>query len=147
MQLQHVPYKGGAPALQDVMSGQIPMGYTAITAAAALLRSGRVKPLAVSTAKRARTLPEVSTFHESGVTGYDVATWVGFFLPSKTPAPIVDRLARATREVLQLPDVRARLAELSVEVTPLGSNEFATQIRSDLARWAQVVKTSNIKID
>lgn len=145
--LLHVPYKGGAPALQDVMSGQIPMGFTAVPAAAGLLASGRVKALAVSTARRSKTTPDVPSFHESGVTGYDVATWVGFFVPSKTPAAVVDQLARATKEVLELSEVRSRLAELAVEVTPLGSSEFSAQIRSDLARWGKVVKASNIKVE
>jgi len=146
-QLEHIPYKGGGQAITDVVGGQIPLVFTAIATAQQYVRTGRLVGIAVPSAKRSSALPEVATFQESGLAGFDVSSWVGIFAPAKTPAPVVEKLNRELEAALKTPFVRERYATLGIE--PVGNTpaQFGGQVRADLARWAEVVKAANVKVD
>ena len=145
--LEHVPYKGGGPALIDVVGGQIPLVFTAIASAQQYVHQGRLIALGVPSAKRSSALPDVPTFEESGIAPFDVASWVGILVPAKTPRPVVDRLNKELVAVLQSPFVKERYATLGIE--PVGNSpaQFGDEIKADLARWADVVKAANVKVD
>jgi tripartite-type tricarboxylate transporter receptor subunit TctC len=147
VQLEHVPYKGGGPAVIDVVGGQIPLVFTAIASAQQHVRSGRLIGLGVPGAKRSAALPDVPTFQESGLTGFDVTSWVGIFAPAKTPPPIVARLQKELAATLQSAFVKERYATLGIEPVGNTPEEFGAQVREDLARWEKVVKAANVKIE
>jgi len=145
--LEHVPYKGGGPALIDVVGGQIPLVFTAIASAQQYVHQGRLIALGVPSAKRSSALPDVPTFEESGVAPFDVSSWVGILAPAKTPRPVIDRLHKELAAVLQSPFVKERYAVLGIE--PVGNTpaQFGEEIKADLARWADVVKAANVKVE
>jgi len=145
--LVHIPYKGGGQAVGDVVGGQIPLVYTAIASAQQYVKSGRLKALGVSGAKRSSSLPDVPTFIESGLDGFVVDSWVGIFAPAKTSRAIVDRLQRELAAILALPEVRERYAVLGIEPVGNTSEQFGEQVRADLAKWEKVVKQANIKAE
>jgi tripartite-type tricarboxylate transporter receptor subunit TctC len=145
--LTHIPYKGGGQAVGDVVGGQIPLVYTAIASAQQYVKSGRLKALGVSGAKRSSSLPDVPTFVESGLDGFVVDSWVGIFAPAKTPRAIVDRLQRELAAILATPEVRERYAVLGIEPVGNTSEQFGEQVRADLAKWEKVVKQANIKAE
>ena len=145
--LEHVPYKGGGPAVIDVVGGQIPLVFTAIASAQQHVRSGRLVALGVPGAKRSAALPDVPTFQESGMAGFDVSSWTGIFAPAKTPPAIVARLQKELAFVLQTSFVKERYATLGIEPVGNSPQEFGAQVRDDLARWAGVVKSANVKIE
>jgi len=145
--LVHIPYKGGGQALADAVGGQIPLVCTAVAGASSFLKSGRLRGLGLSSAKRAAGAPDVPTFIESGLPGFVVDSWVGILAPARTPRPIVDRLYAEITALLQTPEVRERFAVLGIEPVGNAPDEFAAQIRADLARWAPVVKQANIRIE
>jgi len=145
--LEHVPYKGGGQAIIDVVGGQIPLVYTAIATAQQHVKGGRLVALGVSSAQRSGALPEVPTFIESGLAGFEVDSWVGVFAPAKTPRPVVERLQKEIAAALKAPDVRARYAALGIDPVGNSPEAFGAQIRADLARWEKVVKAANIKLE
>jgi tripartite-type tricarboxylate transporter receptor subunit TctC len=145
--LLHIPYKGGGQAIGDVVGGQIPLVYTAVATAQQYVKSGKLKALGVSSAKRSTSLPETPTFVENGVANFVVDSWVGVFAPAKTPVAVVNRLQRELAAVLREPAVRERYAVLGIEPVGNTPDEFGAQIRADLARWAQVVRQANIHVD
>ena len=146
-QLEHVPYKGGGPAVVDVVGGQIPLVFTAIASAQQHVRTGRLVAIAVPSAKRSGALPEVPTFQESGLTGFDVSSWVGIFAPAKTPPAIVARLHKEIGAVLQSAFVKERYATLGIEPVGNAPEDFHAQVREDLARWEKVVKAANVRVE
>jgi tripartite-type tricarboxylate transporter receptor subunit TctC len=146
-QLEHVPYKGGGPAVIDVVGGQIPLVFTAVASAQQYVRTGRLVGLGVPGAKRASSLPDVPTFQESGLAGFDVNSWVGIFAPAKTPPAIVARLQKELAAVLQSAFVKERYATLGIEPVGNTPEQFGVQVRDDLARWASVVKSANVKVE
>src|SRR3989441_12740157 len=145
--LEHVPYKGGGQAITDVVGGQIPLVFTAIATAQQYVRTNRLVGLGVPSAKRSSALPDVPTFQESGLPGFDVSSWVGIFAPAKTPQRVILKLQRELQAALRTPFVRERYATLGIE--PIGNTprEFFEQVRADLLRWAEVVKAANVKVD
>jgi tripartite-type tricarboxylate transporter receptor subunit TctC len=145
--LVHIPYKGGGQALIDVISGNIPLVYTAIAGAAQHVKSGKLHPVAVSSLQRSRALPDVPTFIESGVSDFDVSSWVGIFAPPKTPRAIIERLNTELNAVLADPEVRERLVQLGISATPSTPDKFGEEIRRDLARYGPVVKAAGIKAE
>ena len=145
--LTHIPYKGGGQAVGDVVGGQIPLVYTASASAQQYVKSGRLKALGVSGAKRSSSLPDVPTFIESGLDGFVVDSWVGIFAPAKTPRAIIDRLQRELAAILALPEVRERYAVLGIEPVGNTPEQFGEQVRADLAKWEKVVKQANIKTE
>ena len=145
--LRHVPYKGGGQAVADVAGGQIPLIYTVIPTIAGFLKDGKLKPIAVSSARRSSVLPDVPTMAESGLPGFEVSSWYGLFAPAKTPKPIVDRLQREVAAVLQLPEIRDRYQRGGFEPVGNKPEEFAQQVKADLARWNRLVKEANLRVD
>ena len=143
----HVPYKGGNPAMIDVIAGQIQMLYSTILQSQPHIKAGKLRPLAVTTAKRSRAAPELPTMQEAGVKGYEVAGWYGMIAPLRTPQPIVARLNKEVVEILRLPEVASRLAADGSE--PVGSTpqQFGEHIRTEVAKWAKLTKQMNIRMD
>jgi tripartite-type tricarboxylate transporter receptor subunit TctC len=147
VRMVHVPYKGGAPALADVISGQVNLGFkTALTAVPAI-KSGRLRPIAVAANKRLAQLPEVPTLAELGIPDLEVSSWNGVFAPARTPTPVVNKLAQEVARVVALPDVRERLLTQAAE--PVGSSpeEFRAYVRSEVERWGQVARAAKISLD
>src|SRR5258708_3686367 len=148
VKMVHVPYKGSGQSMQDLLGGQHLVAFDTMPASAPHVRSGKLRAVAVSTAQRVPSFPEVPTAEEAGVPGYVVTTWYGLFAPAGTPAPIVGRLHAAMVEGMQTPDVPGRLegigADGSVSRSP---EEFAVLVRADTARYAKIVKEIGIRID
>jgi tripartite-type tricarboxylate transporter receptor subunit TctC len=140
----HVAYKGAMPALADLMGGQIPAMLANLPALLPHIASGKARALAVTSAKRAALLPAVPTMLESGVTGYVVTAWYGMCAPAGTPQAILEKLHADLTRTLQAPDVQQRLADLVIDVAPTSRDEFTAFIRSELERWARVVKDAGI---
>ena len=143
--LVHIPYKGGGQALIDVLGGNVPLVYTAVAGALQHLKGGKLTAIAVSSAQRSSSLPEVPTFIESGVADFEISSWVGLLAPAKTPKPIIDRLNAELNAVLNDADTRARLETLGITVMPGTPGKFADEIKRDLARYGKVVKSAGIK--
>ena len=147
IRLTHVPYRGAAPAMNDVLGGQVPIAFDNIIPTLPLVKTGKLTALAVSTRTRSSVAPDIPTLDEAGVKGFDATAWFGFFVPAGTPGPIIDRLSRETAEALKDKDVRERLLGMGAE--PVGSSpaEFDAFYRGELQKWARVVREANIKVD
>ncbi|WP_422098955.1 Bug family tripartite tricarboxylate transporter substrate binding protein [Variovorax sp.] len=143
----HVPYKGGGQSMTDVVGGSLPMLYTAVAGAYPFVQKGQIRPIAVSSAQRLASLPEVPTVAESGVPGFESSSWIGILAPAKTPQPIVERLQRELHAVVQSPEVRERLASLGISALGNTPAEFGQQIRADLAKYDQIVKAAKVRVD
>ena len=140
----HIAYKGAMPALADVMGGQIPVMLANLPALLPHVISGKVRALAVTSAKRTAQLPAVPTMIESGVPDYVVTAWYGMCAPAGTPEPILEKLHTDLITTLQAPDVQQRLSDLVIDVAPTSRDEFTAFIRSEIGRWAEVVKNAGI---
>ncbi len=145
--LTHIPYKGGGQAMTDLLGGTIPLVYTAVAGAVSHVKAGKLHAVAVSSAQRAPSLPEVPTFIEAGVADFDINSWVGLLAPAKTPRAIVDRLNTELNAVLNDPVVRERLVTLGITASPGGPERFGRDMARDLSRYAGVVKSANIKAE
>ena len=143
----HVPYKGAAPALVDVMSGQVQVVLLSAPGLVPHVRAGRLRALAVTNAKRSTLLPELPTIAESGLPGFEAEGWHGVFVPSKTAATVVEQLNRALLNALANEEVRKRLMQGGAEPVGLPPAEFAAKFRAEVERWARVVKSAGIKAD
>lgn len=147
LDMVHVPYKGSAPAMQDVIGAQVPMMFDTSVVASPFIESGKVRALAVTSAKRTAQLPNVPTMAESGVTGYDLQSWQAIFAPANLPAPILQRLQSEVSKIIKSPEIQERLGKLGMEPSTMTPEQFAAFQVSEIAKWAKVVKTGNIKID
>ncbi|MEP7069405.1 MAG: tripartite tricarboxylate transporter substrate binding protein [Usitatibacter sp.] len=145
--LTHIPYKGGGQAMTDALGGNVPLVYTAVAGALTHVKAGRLVPIAVSSAKRSPSMPDVPTFIESGVPDFEASSWVAVLAPAKTPRAIVDKLNRELNAVLTSPETVEKLATLGIVATPGTPEQLAAQIRTDLARYGGVVKAANIKAE
>lgn len=145
--LVHVPFKGSGPAVTAAAQGQPPLAFADITSALPLLKSGRVKPVAVLSKERSSFLPEVPTLAESGVPGYEAIGWFGLLAPGGTPAPVVARLAAETAAVMRQPDIREKLAAAALEPWVNTPDEFLTFIRAETAKWGRVIRESGAKLE
>jgi tripartite-type tricarboxylate transporter receptor subunit TctC len=146
--LVHVPYKGSGQSMADLLAGQHQVAFDTAPASAAYVRSGRMRVLGISSAKRFAEYPDVPTVAEAGVPGYEVITWYGVFAPGGTPGAIVNRLHAEITKAMQAPDTRARLAEAGADGTVTRSpEEFAAIVRADTARYAKIIKDAGLKID
>jgi len=143
----HIPYRGGGPAITDVIAGQVPLLWVSIPAAAQFVKSGKVKALAVSTLKRSAVFPDVPTMSESGFKGFEVDSWYAMFLPANTPKPIIERLNKAALKVLAQPEVKEKLLSQGAEAVGDTPNQLAEVVKKEIAKWKQVVKAANIKVD
>lgn len=147
VRLQHVPYKGSAQALTDLMGGQMDLYVSSIPTAISHLKGGRLKALAVSSDKRSPQLPQVPTVAESGVKGFEANTWFGFMAPAATPAPLLNTLNSAINEALQSPAVRKRLLGEGGEVLSGSQADFTALLKTDLQRWGRIVREAGARID
>ena len=144
--MTHVPYKGGAPAVVDLVSGQVDVFFTGSTNVLAHVKSGKLKLFGVTEAVRARVLPEVPTVGET-LPGYEMAVWYGMFAPAGTPAELVGRLNAEANRIMQLPDVNARLAPLGAEAAVRSVAEFARILRADEAKWSRIIRETGARAE
>ncbi|WCM87480.1 tripartite tricarboxylate transporter substrate binding protein [Acidovorax sp. NCPPB 3576] len=145
--MQHVPYKGSAPAVTDLLGNQIGIMFDNMPSAIQHVRSGKLRPIAVTTAKRSPELPDVPTIAEAGVPGYEATSWFGMFAPAGTPAPIVAQLNKALVKVLSQADVKKKLADQGAEPVSETPEQFAAFIQAESAKWGKVVKESGASVD
>ena len=145
--MMHIPYKGSGPAITDLIGGQVDFMFDSLPSSMPYIKSGRLVAVAVTTQKRSSALPDVPTVAESGVPGFDVSTWYGIWAPASTPPAIVTKVSSELAAVVRMPEVRARLADLGAEAVGNTPEEFAAFNRSELAKWAKIVKDSGAKVD
>ena len=143
----HVPYKGGGPALTDVIGGQVELTFVGAPAAMPHIRSGRIKVLAVSTAKRAAALPEVPTVAELGYPGYEVAAWYGILGPARIPTPIVNQFSAELAKTLTSSDMKEKLLTFGLEPVASTPEQFTAHLKSEIARWTPIIAKAGIKPD
>lgn len=143
----HVPYKGSAPALQDVIAGHDQMMFATTSGAMGLIKSGQLRPLAVTTLQRTPSLPDVPTIDEAGIKGFEATTWHGIVAPAGTPRPVIDSLHAALVATLKDPAVRHSLDELGVDIATDSPEQFAAYIHSEIPKWAAVIKTSGAHVE
>jgi tripartite-type tricarboxylate transporter receptor subunit TctC len=143
----HIPYRGATQAALDVISNQVQVHFSAVSIVQPFITSGRVRALGVPSAKRSAALPDVPTFEESGLAGFDVTSWVGIFAPAKTPPAVIERLHKELAVVLRTPFVKERYGVLGIEPVGNTPRAFFEQVREDLARWKKVVAAANIKVE
>ena len=145
--LVHVPYKGAQPALTDVIAGQVQVMFATSASVIPFIKAGKLRGLAVTTARRSPSVPDLPTVSEAGVAGFEAITWHGVVVPAATPAPLVERLNRDIVSVLSLPDLRERLAALGAEVLAGTPREFADYIAAEIPKWSKVVRDSGARIE
>ena len=143
----HIPYKGSAPAVNDLLGNQIAIMFDNMPSAIQHVRAGKLRAIAVTTAKRSPELPNVPTIAEAGVPGYEATSWFGLFAPSATPAPIVAQLNKAVVKVLGQADVKQKIADQGGEVVAETPAQFAAFIKAETAKWGKVVKDSGASVD
>jgi tripartite-type tricarboxylate transporter receptor subunit TctC len=147
VKMQHVPYKGSGPAVTDLVGGTIDIMFDNMPSSIQQVRAGKLRALAVTTARRSPELPDVPTIAEAGVPGYEATSWFGLFAPAKTPAPVVTRLNLALAKVLGQADVKKKIADQGAEPYAESPAQFAAFIQKETAKWGQVVKASGASID
>lgn len=143
--LLHVPYKGGGPAMTDVIAGQVPLFFANVASSLQHIKAGKLRPLAVTSDTRTSALPSVPTMQEAGVAGYEVYEWNAAFLPSATPDAVVAKLSDALHKVMGSPEIKQRVAELGGEVVAAPPAEAARFIDAQTRKWAKVIKDGNVK--
>jgi tripartite-type tricarboxylate transporter receptor subunit TctC len=146
IQMVHIPYKGSAGVLADLIGGQIAATMDNMPPYVPQVKAGKIRALAVSPARRSPALPDVPTVAEAGVPGYDSGAWFGLVAPAHTPKDIVNKLARETSRILKLPDVNARLADLGAEAVGGTPEQFTAHIKAEIAKWAKVIKDANVEL-
>ena len=147
VQMLHVPYKGAQPALTDVIAGQAQLMFATSASVIPYIKSGRLRALAVTTAQRSASVPDLPTVSEAGVPGFEATTWHGVVVPAATPAPLVERLNADIVRVLRMRDLRERLESLGAEVAPGTPRDFAEYIAREIPKWAKVVKDSGARAE
>ncbi len=145
--MQHIPYKGSPPALQDVMGGSVTMTFDNITTAWTLAKAGKLRALGVTTAKRSPAAPDVPTIAEAGVIGYEIGSWQGVFAPAGTPPAIVKRLNTEIVRIINTPEVQEKLLALGAEPVGNSTEEFTVFVKAEVVKWGDVVKKSGAKVD
>ncbi len=147
IQMQHIPYKGSAPALTDLAGGQLQLMFDSMPSATPMINSGKLRPIAVTTTTRAKARPDLPTIAESGFPGFDISTWYAYWAPKGTPADIVEKLAASAAQALKNPEVIAKYEAMGAE--PVGSSpaQFAVFVESEAKKWNDIVKKSGAKLD
>jgi tripartite-type tricarboxylate transporter receptor subunit TctC len=145
--LNHVPYKGSGPAMQDLVGGQVKVSFAGVPNVMTHVKAGRLRPLAVSTPKRSADLPDVPTLAEAGVPGYEATLWLCLLAPAGTAPEIVQRLYDESAKVLRQPDVQQQVSATGVDVTLLGPGELGGFLRSEMEKWGKVVRESGAKVN
>jgi tripartite-type tricarboxylate transporter receptor subunit TctC len=147
VKLVHVPYRGAAPAMQDLMGGQIQLVFTSLPSVAGAIKQGTLHPIAVTSAKRAASFSQIPTIAEAGYRDFDVNPWFGLFAPAKVPAQVVRKINADVNEVLRSPDVVEKFMAQGAEPYATDPKQFAAVLHSDIAKWSQVVKASGASVD
>jgi tripartite-type tricarboxylate transporter receptor subunit TctC len=147
LDVTHIPYSSAAPAVQAVAGGQVPIGVTAMPPAVELIKSGKIRGMAVTSPARMESLPEVATVAESGFSGYEDYTWIGFFAPAGTPRTVVNQLNQQIAAISRVPDTRKRLAALGFDPVDNTPEQFTAYIKIEVAKWATVIRDSGARID
>ncbi|MGZ5092453.1 MAG: tripartite tricarboxylate transporter substrate binding protein [Burkholderiales bacterium] len=147
VEMVHVPYKGGGPAVQALLGGQVQLNFATIVSVLPHVRGGKLRAVAVTTAKRSPSAPDVPTIAESGVPGYDHGPWNGFLAPAKTPRTVIGRLNEEVVRILQTPETRAVFTNEGAEPVGNKPEEFGAIIRDETAKWAKVIRAAGIKAD
>jgi tripartite-type tricarboxylate transporter receptor subunit TctC len=145
VKLVHVPYKGGGPAIIDLVAGNIQLIFATGASAVPQIKAGRIKGIAVTTIKRSQLVPDIPTISEAGLKGFDANNWYGIVVPAKTPRTIIDRLNKETARILNLPDIKTLLFNQGLDVAPGTPEQFGAYIKSEKAKWAKVIKESGAK--
>ena len=146
-QMTHIPYRGGGPAVTDVMGGQVPLLWVSIPAAAQFVKTGKLRALAVSTVKRSAAFPDVPTLQEAGIKDFEVDSWYAMFVPAKTPRAIIDKLNKALNTVVAEPAIREKLLAQGAEGVGGTPEALAAVVAAELPRWAKLAKDANIKAE
>jgi tripartite-type tricarboxylate transporter receptor subunit TctC len=147
VELNHVPYKGSGPAMQDLLGGQVPVSFAGIPNVLSSVRAGKLRALAVTTPARWSELPEVPTLAESGVPGYDATLWLGLVAPAQTPPEIIGRLQAETAKLLQDPELRQSFRSAGIEAHAMAPQEFAAFLAAEHAKWGQVVRATGATVN
>lgn len=145
--LQHIPYKGSAPAMADLLGGQVHLMFAEAPTALTQIRAGKVRALGVASAQRSALLPELPTIAESGLPGYEAYSWAGLLAPAGTPREIVAKISADLQRVMTQPEVKQRLNEAGAEANPTSPERFGQILRAEIDKWAKVVKAADIKAD
>jgi tripartite-type tricarboxylate transporter receptor subunit TctC len=145
--ITHIPYRGSAPALIDLMGGQVQMSFDTLASVIGHIRSGKVKALAVAAAQRNPQLPDVPTLAEAGVKGVEMSAWYGVYMPATTPPAVQQRVHEEVNKLLPLPDTRTRLAAIGSDIAPMSQTEFAAFHTAENKRYAEVIKKRGIRLD
>ena len=145
--ITHIPYRGGGPAVNDVIGGQVPLLWVSIPAAAQFVKAGKLRPIAVSTLRRSSAFPDVPTVDEAGLKGFEVDSWYAMFAPAKTPPAVVAKLNAALNEALGDPAVRSKLLSQGGEAAPGTPESLAAIVSAEIPKWKQLVKDANIKLE
>jgi len=143
--MSHVPYKGGGPAMIDLVAGNIQLVFATAASAVPQMKSGRIKGIAVTTLKRSQLVPDLPTISEAGLKGFDANNWYGIVVPAKTPRPIINRLNAEVGKILHMQEIKQFLFNQGLDVAPGTPEEFGAYIKSERAKWAKVVKASGAK--
>lgn len=143
----HVPYKGGGPAMNDLLGGQISLLFSDLSTGLLHAKAGRLRALAVTSATRSRIAPEIPTIAEAGVPGYDVSTWYGLFAPTGTPREILGKLSSEIANVMHLPALKSRLEAVGADPVTNTPEQFADFVKKDFAKWAKVVKEAHVRVE
>jgi tripartite-type tricarboxylate transporter receptor subunit TctC len=147
IKMQHIPYKGAGPAIVDLISGQLQVSFHVPISVIPHIKSGRLKPLAISGETRARALPQVPTMAEAGLPAFEIAGWTGMFAPAGTPRAVVDKISADMASVLALPEIVERLVNQGLEPYVSTPEQFAAMLKSDMAKFAKLIKAANIKVE
>ena len=147
VRLEHVPYRGAAPALTDLIGGQIDVVFTSLASVAGFIANGTIRPLAVTSARRSPAFRDIPTIAESGIAGFDVNPWFGLFAPAGTPAAVVRQINADVAEALRTPAVAEKVAKAGADAYLISPEEFAALLKADIARWARVVRDSGATVD
>ena len=143
--ITHVPYKGGGPAMVDLLAGNIQLIFATAASSIGHIKAGKVRAIAVSTAKRSALVPDLPTVAEAGLPGYEANNWNGFFVPAKTPRPIINRLNKEIAAALNAPDIKEFLFKQGLDAAPNTPEQFTAYMKSEMAKWAKVIKAAGIK--
>jgi tripartite-type tricarboxylate transporter receptor subunit TctC len=147
VEMTHVPYKGNVPAITDLLAGQTSLIFATMPTVLPHVKAGRLRPLATIGAQRSAAAPELPTVAEAGLAGFAVTNWVGFFAPARTPAEVVQRWNAETTRVMQSPAIQSRLVNEGARFIPMSPDQFGAFVKSEIAKWAPVVKASGARVD
>ncbi len=147
IELTHIPYKGNAPAVADLLGGHVPLMMSSLLATLPHVRAGRLRIIALTTARRSPAIPAVPTIAESGVPGYEATLWYGMLAPARTPAAAIERLNAELEKALRHPDVVAKLSSQGVEPYHSTPEKFAERIREELPKWANVIAAAGVQAE